>query len=178
MSTESNKIKFEELFIQYFPKVRAFAAILLKSEQEAEDVAQDIFVKLWEEPRLWEEDIAKNNLYTMVKNSVFNRIKRKNLESKYIDIQLDLLDPRELSEFEDPLNEMYREELHLLLKLTLEQMPHKRREVFEMSRFQQLNNSEIAKKMNLSVRTVEQHIYLALKELKKILLIAIFLMEI
>jgi|SRR5690554_5775856 len=178
MSTESNKIKFEELFIQYFPKVRAFAAILLKSEQEAEDVAQDIFVKLWEEPRLWEEDIAKNYLYTMVKNSVFNRIKRKNLESKYIDIQLDLLDPRELSEFEDPLNEMYREELHLLLKLTLEQMPHKRREVFEMSRFQQLNNSEIAKKMNLSVRTVEQHIYLALKELKKILLIAIFLMEI
>ncbi len=77
MSTESNKIKFEELFIQYFPKVRAFAAILLKSEQEAEDVAQDIFVKLWEEPRLWEEDIAKNYLYTMVKNSVFSRVIRE-----------------------------------------------------------------------------------------------------
>jgi len=46
-----------------------------------------------------------------------------------------------------------------------------------MSRFQHLSNKEIADKMNLSVRTVEQHIYLALKELKKLLLIAIFLMK-
>ncbi len=58
MKTESNKAEFEELFIQYFPKVRSFAAILLKSDQEAEDVAQDIFVKLWEEPNLWEGNLA------------------------------------------------------------------------------------------------------------------------
>ena len=177
LTTDSYRAKFEKLFIQYFPKVRTFAAMLLKSEQEAEDVAQDIFVKLWEEPTLWEGDLAKNYLYTMVKNSVFNRIKRKNIESNYINIQMDLNRQGELVEFEDQLNEMYREELHLLLILALEQMPDKRREVFEMSRFQDLSNNEIAKKMKLSVRTVEQHIYLALKELKKLFLIAIFLMD-
>lgn len=42
MNTESYRREFEEIFIQYFPKVRTFAAILLKSEQEAEDIAQDI----------------------------------------------------------------------------------------------------------------------------------------
>ena len=46
MKTEPDKAKFEELFLQFFPKVKLFAAILLKSEQEAEDVAQDIFVRL------------------------------------------------------------------------------------------------------------------------------------
>ncbi len=168
---------FEEIFIQYFPKVRSFAAILLKSEQEAEDVAQDIFVRLWEEPDLWEGNLAKNYLYTMVKNNVFNRIKRKNIESNYINVQLNARVPEELQEFEDPLNDMYREELQLLLKLALEQMPDKRRAVFEMSRYHHLTNNDIAEKMNLSVRTVEQHIYLALKELKKLLLIAIFLMK-
>jgi len=177
MKTEPDKARFEELFHLYYPKVRSFAFILLKSEQEAEDVAQDIFVRLWETPDLWEGNLEKNYLYTMVKNTVFNRIKRKNLESKYIHTQQDLQDITELAEFEDPLNEIYREELQLLLMLAMEQMPGKRREVFELSRFQHLSNQEIAEKMNLSVRTVEQHIYLALKELKKLLLITLFLMN-
>lgn len=177
MSTELYRREFEEIFIQYFPKVRTFAAILLKSEQEAEDIAQDIFVKLWEQPDLWEGNLVRNYLYTMVKNHVFNRIKRKNIESKYINSQTNLLSLEELSEFNDPLNEVYLEEMQLLLKLSLEQMPEKRRQVFEMSRFEHLSNNDIAEKMNLSVRTVEQHIYLALKELKKIILIAFFLIK-
>ncbi|MEA4948113.1 MAG: RNA polymerase sigma-70 factor [Petrimonas sp.] len=177
VNTETYRTEFEEIFIQYFPKVKAFAAILLKSEQEAEDVAQDIFVKLWEQPDLWEGYLVRNYLYTMVKNHVFNRIKRKNIEFKYINSQMNLHSLDEIAEFKDPLNEIYHEELQLLLKLSLEQMPDKRRQVFEMSRFQDLSNHEIAEKLNLSVRTVEQHIYLALKELKKLFLIAIFLMK-
>lgn len=177
MNTESYRKEFEEIFIQYFPKVRTFAAILLKSEQEAEDVAQDIFVKLWEQPDLWEGNLVRNYLYTMVKNHVFNRIKRKNIESKYIHSQMNLHSWEEMGEFKDPLNEIYHEELQLLLKLSLEQMPEKRRQVFEMSRFEYLTNNEIAEKMNLSVRTVEQHIYLALKDLKKLFLIAFFFIK-
>jgi RNA polymerase sigma-70 factor (ECF subfamily) len=177
MHTESERREFEKLFIQYFPKVRTFAAILLKSEQDAEDVAQDIFTKLWEQPDLWEGNLVRNYLYTMVKNHIFNRIKRKNIESKYIHSQMDLHSPEDMIEFKDPLNTMYHEELQLMLKLSLEKMPDKRRQVFEMSRFQHLSNNEIAEKTNLSVRTVEQHIYLVLRELKKLFLIAIFLIK-
>lgn len=177
MDIESYRKEFEEIFIQYFPKVRTFAAILLKSEQEAEDIAQDIFVKLWEQPDLWKKSLVRNYLYTMVKNHVFNRIKRKNIELKYIHSQMNLHPLEEIGEFKDPLNEIYHEELQLLLKLTLEQMPGKRREIFEMSRFEHLSNNDIAKKMNLSVRTVEQHIYLALKDLKNIILITLFFIK-
>lgn len=177
INTESYRKEFEEIFVQYFPKVKTFAAILLKSEQEAEDIAQDIFVKLWEQPDLWERNLVKNYLYTMVKNHVFNRIKRKNIESKYVNSQINLYSLEEIAEFTDPLNEVYHEELQLLLKLSLEQLPDKRRQVFEMSRFEHLSNNEIAEKMNLSVRTVEQHIYLVLKDLKKIILIAFFFMK-
>ena len=171
------KERFEEIFILYFPKVKSFAAILLKSEQEAEDLAQDVFVKLWEKEELWLENLETNYLYTMVKNTLFNRIKRRNIESNYLKKQMEMQEFDELWEFEDPLNEIYREELYLLMKLALDQMPDKRREVFEMSRFQNMSNNEIAEKMNLSVRTVEQHIYLVLKELKKLLLAALFLMN-
>lgn len=177
MDTESYKKGFEEIFIQYFPKVRTFAAILLKSEQEAEDIAQDIFVKLWEQPDLWERSLVRNYLYTMVKNHVFNRIKRKNIELKYINTQMNSHSLEEIAEFKDPLNEIYHEELQLLLKLTLEQMPGKRREIFEMSRFEHLSNNDIAKKMSLSVRTVEHHIYLAMKDLKNIIFITLFFIK-
>ena len=66
MNTESQRREFEKIFVQYFPKVRTFAAILLKSEHEAEDIAQDIFVKLWEQPDLWEGNLVRSYLYTMV----------------------------------------------------------------------------------------------------------------
>lgn len=177
MNTESYRREFEEIFLQYYPKVKMFAAFLLKSEKEAEDVAQDIFVKLWEQPDSWEGNLVKGYLYAMVKNHVFNRMKRKNIESQYIHAQMNLHSLEEIVEYKDPLNEIYHEELQLLLKLSLEQMPGKRRKVFEMSRFQHLSNHEIAEKMNLSVRTVEQHIHLALKDLKKLLIVAIFLIH-
>jgi RNA polymerase sigma-70 factor (ECF subfamily) len=179
MNTESyrREREFEEIFIQYFPKVRTYAAILLKSKQEAEDVAQDIFVKLWEQPDLWERDLVRNYLYTMVKNHVLNHIKRKNIESKYIHTQINSQSWAEMTEFKDPLNEIYVQELQLLLRLSLEQLPDKRRQIFEMSRFENLSNNEIAERLNLSVRTVEQHIYLVLKDLKKLFLIAIFFIK-
>lgn len=149
--------------------------MLLKSEHEAEDVAQDIFVKLWEQPDLWEDGLPQGYLFAMVKNRIFNKIKRRNFEGNYINSQIDLQLSHEAFGFEDPLNEMYREDIRLLLMLSLDQMPDKRREIFKMSRFQNLSNRDIADKMNLSVRTVEQHIYLALKELKKSLLLAVLL---
>jgi len=173
----SYKRDFEKIFIQYFPKVKNFATLLLKSEQEAEDVAQDIFVKLWEQPELWKDNFIRNYLYTMVKNHVLNRIKHKNIETDYINSKINSQTIEEIAEFKDPLDNLYHEELALLLKLSLEQLPEKRRQVFEMSRFQHLGNQEIAEKLDLSVRTVEQHIYLVLKDLKKLFLIAIFLIS-
>lgn len=177
MSTETYKNEFEEIFISYFPKVRTFAAILLKSDQEGEDIAQDIFVKLWENPELWERNLVKNYLYTMSKNHVLNRIKRKNIENRYLNSQIDLHSLEDITEFKDPLNEIHTKELQLLFKLALESLPEKRRQIFELSRFENLTNKEIAEKLNLSVRTVEQHIYLVLKDLKKLFLIAIFLIK-
>ena len=61
------------------------------------------------------------------------------------------------------------------MRLTLDRMPERRRQIFEMSRMQGLSNAVIAEQLQLSVRTVEHQIYLALKEFKKTMLLFVLL---
>lgn len=177
MTNENDDIlrqRFDEFFIQNFPKVKNFARMLLKSEEEAEDIAQDIFIGLWQKPQLWMDDSLQNYLYTVTKNRVLNVIKHRKV--KQVSEQ-EITRIKSLEEIiENPLDRIYYKEIALILKLTLEQMPKRRSQIFRMSRFEGMNNAEIAQKLELSVRTVEHHIYLALSELKKILISILFLL--
>ena len=62
----------------------------------------------------------------------------------------------------------------LVIRLTLEKMPERRRLIFDLSRFKELSYKEIAERLNISIRTVEHQVYLVLIELKKVLLFFIF----
>ena len=66
---EDKVLRFKKFFDLNFPKVKTFAWQLLKSEEDAEDIAQDIFVKLWEKPDLWlEREKLDSYLYTVVRS--------------------------------------------------------------------------------------------------------------
>jgi RNA polymerase sigma-70 factor (ECF subfamily) len=67
------------------------------------------------------------------------------------------------------VDKLYAKEIELLVQYTIEQMPPQRKEIIKMSRYKGMSNAEISEALNLSIRTVERHIYLALKELKKAL---------
>lgn len=168
--------KFEAFFIRYFPKVRNFAKILLKSDFVAEDMAQDVFVKLWQTPEVWVDtsESLDSLLYTITRNRIFDYIKHKNIEHVYREAIFEKKVLDDILSQNTPIDNLYYKEARLLMLFTLEQMPEKRRTVFTMNRFDGMKNEEIAKRLNLSVRTVEHHIYLALAELKKILLAAFF----
>lgn len=173
LDEQERKKKFERFFIVTFPKVKAFSWKILKSEDDAEDIAQDVFVKLWDNPEIWEkQDTWNSYIYTMVRNRIYNFIKHKSVEFNY----QEQLAQEDSPSFETDIHdELYAKEIELLLKLALDSMPEQRKKVFIMSRKEGLSNQEIADNLQLSVRTVERHIYLALQELKKVILIAFFL---
>ena len=172
LDEQQRKRKFEQFFILTFPKVKAFAWKILKSEEDAEDVAQDIFVKLWDNPNLWEDkDALDSYIYTMVRNHIYNFLKHKSVEFNY---QEKVVQEGTITNDFDIHDNLYAKELQLLIKLTLDNMPEQRRKIFVMSRQRGMSNQEIADNLQLSIRTVERHIYLALQELKKIILIAFF----
>lgn len=168
--------QFETIFTKYFSAVKYFALTLLKSGEDAEDIAQDVFAKLWTQPQIWVNNNDVNNyIYAMAKHSTLNFIKHKKIVQEYEEgvVQKSLID--ELFNSEDPFDPIYYKEALLIIKLTLDREPERRRIIFEMSRFKQMSNNEIAEALNISVRTVEQQIYRTLIKLKKEIFIAFIL---
>lgn len=166
---------FEKMFKTHFPKVKFFIFSLLKSEADAEDLAQDVFVKFLTNYQTWHNNGENEGyLYTLAKNITFDFIKHKKLENDYRDNQIQESLTKELF-IEDTLQSIYYDEVRLILELALERFPQRRRMIFQMSRFENMSNQEIAATLNISVRTVEHLIYLAIQELKKNIFILFFL---
>lgn len=169
--------EFEKLFKTHFSRVKYLIYMLLKSEEDAEDIAQDVFLKLWTNYETWKNNDGKDGyIYTLAKNLAFNFIQHKKIEDDYREEQIEEDAIKEiLSPMEEILNPIYYDEILLTLKLALERFPERRRNIFEMSRFKHLSNIEIAEILHISVRTVEHQIYLSLQNLKKIIFILFFL---
>lgn len=176
--TPSQRKAFEEQFREYFRPLTVFAMRFLKDQQAAEDVVQDVFLYLYEKPGTGIYE--RSYLYNLVKNRCLNVLEYKKVRT--------LHNPGIQSEWTggspDPFEVVTRIELEHKYLQVLEGVHPRSRQVFELSRNGGLKNKEIAEKLQISKRTVESHISLVLKELKKylvkflpVLLIPLFLME-
>jgi RNA polymerase sigma-70 factor (ECF subfamily) len=159
--------EFGKFFVENYPRVKAFARQILMSEQDAEDLAQDVFLKMMDRPEIWQDDERKDGyLYRATKNHILNFIKRRNVERRY----------RENLALHDRLDETFSledrlhvKEMKLIIMYAVERLPERRKEIFKMSRYAGKTNREIADALQMSVRTVERHIYLALANIKNML---------
>jgi RNA polymerase sigma-70 factor (ECF subfamily) len=159
--------EFESFFIKNYPKIKNFARHLLMGEQDAEDIAQDIFLKIADKPAIWQDpEQSGKYLFTMTKNHIFNVIKHRHIERKY---ERMMAAENPAAEDFGIISKLYAKEIELLIQHAIEQMPPQRKEIIKMSRYKGMSNAEISETLNLSIRTVERHIYLALKKLKKVL---------
>lgn len=170
------EIEFQHFFLKNFPKVKNFAQMLLKSEVDAEDVAQEIFCKLWSQPEIWLDNERDPDCYIfiMTRNFILNIFKHQQVEQEYKESFRTKAILNELTENENVLKNIYYKEMLMTIHLTLEKMPIRRKLIFELSRFEGLSYKEIAEKLDVSIRTVEHQVYLALIELKKMLFLLFF----
>ncbi|MBO5808746.1 MAG: RNA polymerase sigma-70 factor [Bacteroidales bacterium] len=169
---EGDKSSFDRLFFMYYPKVRKFLSYFIKSAEDAEDLAQDIFVKLWKNRRsLAAINNADNYFFVASKNSALTWLKKNSINTVRIEEGYCIPD-----EVRTDLNyEAFEKEQ--LIRMMAEQMPEDRRRVFLMSRFEGLSNADIAERLGIKKKTVENHINRALKDLKgfKLLIFLLFI---
>lgn len=154
---------FRTLFEMFFPKVKIFLVKFLKDEVVAEDISQDIFVKIWTYREALPDIRSFNTyIYRMTRNAALNHIRGGRQKINISEISI--LDDRDIE------SEYHTKEKELLIRLTVEHMPPQRQRIFKMSREQGLSNEDIAIKLGISKKTVENNITLALKDLRNVIL--------
>jgi RNA polymerase sigma-70 factor (family 1) len=162
--SQGNMQAFDVIFNKYFPKIKRFLGGFLDSEEEAEDLSQDIFVKLWQNRSVL-EGIENLNayLYRVAKNTVYSYFERTSKAETSVDMLPEIPTSESIEET------LFAKELEDLINLTVKQMPLQRKTIFIMSRREGLTNQEIADRLKLSKRTVETHISAALHDIRKVL---------
>lgn len=162
---KGNEKAFRSLYGLYFHKVANYAFKLLHSEEDAREVAQDVFIKLWNMRLQLDADKPISGLmFKITKFTSIDLIRKQRTTVKTIHIcDVPLFGDYTL---DNDLNgrELYAEYLRIL-----DRLPEKRRRIFQMSRDDNLSHKEIATKLNISIKTVEAQIRLALQQFRKYL---------
>lgn len=155
---------FNELFHKYSQKLFNFSIKHLENEEDVKDLIQEIFLKIWDKRKEIDENRSFNGfLFTIALNSIRNYFRKKVKDRKLIDKWLEETD---LYSDSTKLSVEFRS-LEKEVNTLVEQLPPKRRSVFRLSRYEGFSNDEIANRMNIQKKTVENHLNLALKYLRK-----------
>jgi RNA polymerase sigma-70 factor (ECF subfamily) len=159
----NDKIVFDYIFNHYYSGLCAYSLRYISDKAIVEDLVQDFFVSLWiKSTQLDINTSLKSYLFASVKNRCLDYLKHNKVREKF-----KLLSLKGSGEAEDVNYNMYVElELRVAINAALEKLPPRCREIFELSRFKGLKNQEIAEKLNISKRTTEIQISLALKILR------------
>jgi len=156
---------FRQVFDQYHQKLYFFILYKTKSEYIAEEVAQMAFTKLWRcRQGLREEYTISTQLFRIATTVLIDFLRKYNNKDA-VTARLDVLD---VDEGVDSTNEKIGGvELQKRISEAVNELPPVRKLVFEMSREQGMSYREIAATLSVSSKTVEMHIYKALKQIKK-----------
>ncbi|MCC8171448.1 MAG: RNA polymerase sigma-70 factor [Parabacteroides sp.] len=174
LSEEQNKLKevaagnvqaFECLFFHYQPRLLNFLTGLTHDKEISRDMAQDLFLSLWKErEKLKNIRFFSSYLFQMARFTVYDYFDRLIVSEKYTNEYL-----HEAFAAESEEEALFVRELQSLVNRTVEQMSPQRSKIYKMSREKGLSNEEIATRLNLSNRTVENHLTTALAILRKVI---------
>ena len=159
---EGDAKSFESLFKAYCQNLIYFARRYVFDKQTAENIVQDIFVRIWtNRQNLDSTKSIKTYLFT-AKNESLKYLRHADVENKNNQIEVDRIE-----DTENAYDRVEQKEIYEDLNEAVNSLPEKCAEIFRMSKFDKLKYSEIAEVLNISVKTVETQMGRALKKLRE-----------
>ena len=160
---KDDKSAMDELFTYCYPRLYHFSKSILKIETDIDDILQEVFVKIWlNRTKIGNTETFNSYIFTITKNEVLNLIRSKLKDHTFKD-ELYL---RSVAEEYQTQNQLEYNEIKTGIDHIVAALPEKRHQVFILSRTEGLSNKEIAQQLNISEKTVEDHITHAIKHIK------------
>lgn len=158
---EGNEESFRKVFHAYYESLCHYAYTLLRDMDEAEDVVQSMFVKIWEKRHtLVITHTMKSYLYKSIYHQCVNQFDHRAVRTKF----------QERSQIEKSSAvqhpEVFPNELEERMAAAIQSLPKQCRTIFMMSRYQEMKYAEIAKELDISINTIENQISKALRVLR------------
>ena len=160
---EGEEDAFCELYAAYKNRLIYFAMRFLKSREYAEDIFQDAITIVWQGRRFINPDASFSAyLYTIVRNRILNQLR----DLSYQDKLREQILSQAVNYTNETRDEIIANDLRQFISCALQQLTPRQREIFEMSREQQMSHREIAEVLGISVNTVQESISISLKTLR------------
>lgn len=171
MILEKQHIDFEQIYLSYFSKMKRFAREYVLSDEDAENIVQDVFLDFWEKKELLPLPInILAYLFTSIKNRCIDflrhKIVQKEVENKMQEEYRLTLQMKyySLGELDEGIFE--KDDVEQLLSKVIDSLPERCREIFLKSKIEGKKQKEIAEEMNISINTVETQMGIAYKKLR------------
>ena len=157
---DGNHKAFETIFIAYYNKTKTFIDGYIKSEPDAEELTEDLFIN---RHSIDTSRSFNSYLHTIARNAAINFLKHKYVCDAYLN------NNQETGYSSTSEEDLIAKELEMLIDELVGGMPEQRRMIYTLSRNEGLSNAEIAERLNTTKRNVESQLSLALKEIRKVI---------
>lgn len=162
--SQDNRQAFDMLYSRHWEDMYKAAFFILRDPGACKDIVQDIFIWFWEHRHTLEVLTLKSYLRAAVKFKVANYIRSGNIREGFFN---------ELAGFKSTVLVPSAEELmeikqlKAIIRQAISDLPEKCQEIFRLSREEHLSNQEIANKLHISVKTVENQMTIALRRIRR-----------
>jgi RNA polymerase sigma-70 factor (family 1) len=154
---------YKELFTSLYTPLFLFAKSMVKSKESAEEIISDVFIRIWERRRDLEKiDNLKVYLYVSTRNTALNYLSQQKRNPTN---PLDEFHAEFTSIYFDPEQLLITADMLALIKKSIDQLPPKCKIIFKLVKEDGLKYKEVAEILNLSVKTVENQVAIALKKI-------------
>lgn len=159
--TELTPAEYQEVFNEHFQAIRNYIYFKTSDPDMADDLAQDTFIKLWENRAKIDRKTLKAYLYTIAGNLSINQLKRQQLQYKFARSTVHRVDDQ------SPEYLAQMKEYEQKLQKVISEIPEGSREVFLMNRLEDMKYREIAERLGISVKAVEKRMSRALQIIRE-----------
>ena len=155
---------FDKIYEIYSKRLYGFVLRYVKQKEDAEGIVQEVFIKIWETRNKIDIYSSFDSfIFTIAYNTTINLLRKRVNEHKYQDR---LKSVQHITGADQIIDEIYFKEINIQLQLLLDKLTPRQKEIFQLSREVGLTHEEIAKKLNISLNTVKNHMVTTLAFIK------------